>query len=481
MAPLATKRRTHRCRRCGKERKWHVCTAGGPQQPPTAGQVIPDQSKPVDIDRISDLPDELLCTIVSLLPFKDGARTRLLSRRWRNLWLSAPLNLDDGGLEVGDIRRWRRRAYLQGLITRILSTHPGPIRRLCLTSFSHTTTWDTWFRYPVLDKLEELQFRYNRMPLIKDLLPLSALRFSDLRVASYGRCNFPEDLGGVTFPKLRELTLYELTNSESTLHAMISACPALRSLFLRNNVGFRRVRISSQRLINLGISVEARTMEELIIVNAPSMEKLLIFDTNGVPKNICVMFAPKLEVMGCLSNDMLNVQLEATVFQKLVAISPIKSLQAVKIFSLRAAGFKLEIVMDFLKCFPCLEKLYYFESRPWEDESGQILNGGPSIECLDRHLKEIVLIDYQGTSSGGVNFVRFFVLNASVLKVVEFQVPFDCSKKWKAKHKRLLPKRKDWASQVAKLNFVHGTYFRHWQNEYHTHELFSYDNPFGCQ
>ena len=261
---------------------------------PTAAQgVVPDQG----VDRISDLPDELLCAVVSSLPAKDGARTMVLSRRWSNLWLSAPLNLDDGEF----VRPRRQVEYLKLLlhITRILSAHRGPVRRLRLGSICHTsTTSGDWLRSPALDKLEELHFRYEFMEFgpRQNRLPSSALRFSELRVASYGGCEFPDDLGCVTFLKLRELTLYQLRISDSALHAMISACPALGSLLLVDNNGVRRVRISSPRLVRLGISViEARrrssvVMKELIIVNAPSMEKLLLFRIDGGLKNIHVKF-----------------------------------------------------------------------------------------------------------------------------------------------------------------------------------------------
>ncbi|CAL5079762.1 unnamed protein product [Urochloa decumbens] len=470
MAPLATKRRTRSCRSCGSERKWHVCTAAaGGHRPPEA---VPA----ADQDLISDLPDELLCAIVSFLPTKDGARTQGLSRRWHTIWPAATLDLDGGDFEP----RYAG-ADLAGLITRILSGHHGCVRRLRLATFHRTATMDSLFQPTVLDKLEELHFRYRFAMAEGDPLPVSALRFTELRVASYGLCYFPDDLGGVTFPKLRELILYKATISEISLNAMISACPDLRSLFLRDSIGFHRICISSPTLVRLGFSVKSRSpvMEELVVVNAPSMEKLLLFKTFAGPRNIRVMFAPKLEVLGCLSSDMRNVELQSTVFKKLFAISPIEPLQAVKVFSLTAQDFKLDNVMDFLRSFPCLEKFYFMPQRSyWEDESGQMLNGGPSIECLDRTLKEIILIDYQG-SSGGVKFFQFFLMNARVLEKMEFQIPFDCSKKRKAKQKLLLPKRKDWASQAAKLSFVHRTNSVHCEED-STREMLSYDNPFGC-
>ncbi|KAJ1382099.1 F-box-like domain superfamily [Sesbania bispinosa] len=68
-------------------------------------------------DRISTLPDEVLCHILSFLPTQHAIATSLISKRWKNLWRSVPaLHFSDSDrIGTPSLSYWKRRATMQNL------------------------------------------------------------------------------------------------------------------------------------------------------------------------------------------------------------------------------------------------------------------------------------------------------------------------------------------------------------------------------
>jgi hypothetical protein len=199
-----------------------------------------------------------------------------------------------------------------------------------------------------LDNLEELDFcdywQLRSFPPAPP--PASAFRFSDtLRVATFSKCKLMDrSVEGLQFPHLKQLALEDVSISEGSLHAMISSCPALECLLLNHSFGFSCVRISSSSLRSIGLGASRCgnqiQLREFIIIDAPCLERLL-FLRQSVAVNVSVIRAPKLETLGCLT-----------------VINLTTAVRNVKILAVAPWPINLDMAIDLLKCFPCLEKLY---------------------------------------------------------------------------------------------------------------------------
>ncbi|KAL6611252.1 hypothetical protein ACP70R_039180 [Stipagrostis hirtigluma subsp. patula] len=431
------------------------------------------------LDLISRLPDEVLGTVISLLPTRDGARTQAISRRWRPLWRSAPLNLEaDHDLSTQD----RKRVLF---VSKILAAHRGPARRFALPGIRLRDRYakiDGWLRSRALTGLREMEFRYEIEDRLSPYpLPPSVFRFAPtLCVAVIGYCHFPNGMApSLNFPCLKQLTLSVVTMSEDALHSLLSGCRVLESLLLSRNVGIARIRIRSQTLRSIGFSpawdiqASAVMFQELVIEDAPNLQRLLPLDPELGPANIRVLQAPKLEILGTLSERISKIELGASVFQEMVAVSLTTSMHTVKVLVLDSAGPNLAIVVDFLKCFPCLEKLYIISRLKKNMKNVLRYNRLDPMECLELHLKKVVLKNYEGKRAD-VDFARFFVLNAKKLKEMKFGVVNNCNDKWLASQRRRL-QLDNRASPDARFEFKSGVCNFFINN--HTHDLWMAD-PF---
>ena len=86
---------------------------------------------------------------------------------------------------------------------------------------------------------------------------------------------------------------------------------------LERNVGIGRLRISSPTLRSIGFSgpSEAIEFQELVVEDAPRLEKLLPLYPDDGPAAIRVMRAPKLETVGLLSAAISKLEFGTTAFQ----------------------------------------------------------------------------------------------------------------------------------------------------------------------
>ena len=184
-----------------------------------------DVGTDVPCDRLSDLPDAILVSILSLLPLDDAARCTVLAPRWRRLF-SSTLLLDFDATMPG-------RLDIIGAVNFILAAHPtAPVR-------SFRARW----RYIPPDKdlssggwLQELARRgVEELYLDLDLhhwhqrIPVSLFDCSSLKRLRARACTFPDvpkgRFGAAPSPPLARLTeieLYRVVISDAFMNFLLS-------------------------------------------------------------------------------------------------------------------------------------------------------------------------------------------------------------------------------------------------------------------
>ncbi|KAF6988107.1 hypothetical protein CFC21_005687 [Triticum aestivum] len=444
-------------------------------------------------DLISKLPDDVLGTIISLLPTKDGARTQAIARRWRPLWRSSPLNLDASyHLRRDEFKRL-------SLVSRILSDHPGPARCFAFRFIrlhkakkrfaEDAAQINSWFHSRSLDNLQELEISFSLLEYgygqsekeKRYPLPPSVLRLaSTLHLARIGSCDFPKEIApSLNFPLLRQLHLWRVSISEDVFSGVLSGCHVLANLYLSEirEVGSLRICSPTLRIIVITCLFEGKG--ELVIMEAPRLERLLLRPPVLGSEIIRVVKAPKLEMLGLLSPCISEIEIVNIIFKGLISSSSESSIRTVKVLALNFSSPALDAILDILRCFPCLQKLYVIWDKYVKAEIKNARQYDPldPIKCLDNHLKVLVLKNYKGGEED-VGFAKFFVLNAKVVKEINFGVckEIGIDKSWMTNQLRLLEVETR-ASQDAQLKFGSGSYC--WGTYLDTKDLCIAD-PFSC-
>lgn len=157
-------------------------------------------------------------------------------------------------------------------------------------------------------------------------------------------------------------------------------------------------------------------------------------------------------------------------------VSLANSICTVKVLALYSSGSQLNAVLNVLRCFPRLEKLYVTLKKHPKMDMDNVLMCDPldPIECLEIHLKKLVFENYKGRDQDA-DFAKFFILNAKVLKEIKFSSPKVNDIKWVADQHRLL-QVEDRASQDAEPEF--SSEFSCLGNTKHIHDVL--DDPFDC-
>ncbi|CAN6246899.1 unnamed protein product [Urochloa humidicola] len=290
------------------------------------------------IDHISGLPDILLRRIVARLPAKEGARTAALSTRWRGLWRSAPLVLVDthflprGGAEGRSPRPGPASSAVRRAVNFALRSHPGPFPFVSLScGFMKAVDADRavlarWFQDLATKGVEELVLVNRPSPLAGLRLPAALFSCACLRRLYLGAWRFVDTSKlprGASFPNLQELVLGGVAMENRDLDFLLAVSPVLETLAIIGNVKRMRARLTSQSLRCTQFCLA--DFEELAVVDAPSLERLFIWQCLGQRRSgrikIQIGHAPRLSMLGYLKPGMHLLEIGNTIIKSATRLS----------------------------------------------------------------------------------------------------------------------------------------------------------------
>lgn len=241
------------------------------------------------VDSISDLPDHILCHILSFLPTKFAVASSILATRWRYLWASIPIvDIDTRQhreiYPIFNINVSRRSDItFQNFVSRILllnGTRHIQKFRLIYDCRHNPGTIRTWFDVAITHNIQELEldlFSSMRGEFVK--LPRKLFTSNSLVILKLSR--MPLGVPSlVCLPRLKILELRRITYSDDKcIQNLLSGCPLLQDLVVEETAREkpRVVSISISTLRNLSFSYKF-VMDIMIncpykfVINAPNLE-----------------------------------------------------------------------------------------------------------------------------------------------------------------------------------------------------------------
>ncbi|XP_004289226.1 PREDICTED: uncharacterized protein LOC101294407 [Fragaria vesca subsp. vesca] len=239
------------------------------------------KKKDVDLnmfDRISGLPDEILTSILSLLPLREAQATRILSRRWQHVWpYCTTLNFNAGRqlITFGKLQfDWERELVLRmyvDWVDSVLKQHKAPNIERFRVAFGHgpRSCIDDWIQFAMRKGVQILEMDLSAILHPRGLHYKLSNKVLGIREFSSFKALCSEYIG---FKFLKVLDFNCVDVDQGILEYFIYNCPVLERVAV----------CDSSLLVNLRVVGQSIALKYLTIHRCRNLKSVEICEANLV-------------------------------------------------------------------------------------------------------------------------------------------------------------------------------------------------------
>ncbi|XP_008236184.1 PREDICTED: putative FBD-associated F-box protein At5g56700 isoform X1 [Prunus mume] len=402
------------------------------------------------LDRISAMPDEILVSILSLLPLKEATATSILSRRWQYVWMSTMVLNFDANFDVGSnicrfvaLKRKLRdleSARYVNWVNRVVERHRGPNIEEFSVCFQlndrFTSSIDKWVQFAIEKGVTTLVLKF----------------FSQLDSASLNFYAFPHKLLGLEkkclysyIPSLHPCGYKVGFQSLKVLHFQwVDVTDEVLEYFLSNCAVLERVTVyGTKSLVNLRVVRPSAALKHLAIGACLGLQGIEICEANlvsfkydGSVTNLLLTNVPLLvEVsISYISNprafiELFSSQLSCCLSQLEILMLTITRVDynPKHVFPMLANLKHLELIVradyrlalhhltSFLKASPFLQRLVLKLDFIVSLEDIEKIK--KAAKCPHHYLKVVEIVGYRARASA-VDHILFLIKSATALEKI---------------------------------------------------------------
>ncbi|GLT67351.1 hypothetical protein SLA2020_396660 [Shorea laevis] len=295
------------------------------------------------VDRISALPEGVICHILSFLPTKVAVQTSVLSTKWRKIYtLVSCIDLEFGTLdddrEEIDAEKSNR---FSNFVDRVFFFHDKPSIvsfRLKCYQYVDPLHVDGWIRALMQHSIQELDIYNHHFAFLGMPLPASVFSCETLVVlkvnlnSSYHALKVP---ARICLPNLKVLHMHDFSfSNDGSGEKLLSSCPVLEDLVLGScafNNDRSKFKISNSSLRRLTLQdyyTELSDQFVQIMICAPNL--LLFKCTSGLRLDVILCNLSSLEDahinVRAYAHEVYLVSYRVRVLKLLLGIQGVKSL-----------------------------------------------------------------------------------------------------------------------------------------------------------